>query len=396
MLEALIHQQGGSTPKPFLKSHALEIAPLIFIVMDLLFTGCDRIDRVLNQIRGEDWIQFSNGENSSNGALVDGMQGGTVKNDYIPIPTNAGYDMRIGFFTSSGPNEPGEVIAFTKGRPPTIKTVEWTGFSDSVEVKYRKPYAISVYVWIVAGDTTAQRNKALLACAETERIWKEERQGIRFSSFNISDQFINQGLNRFSCTHNNVAAIKANNRYHQGAINIYYVDSVLDPNDFYSQSDGVHCGSALDHQYDDVIVVGSNASPALLAHEIGHAFSLGHVGGARYAPFFDETNVMHESSDTRRYLTEGQTFRQVIDTDSAINKIYGLQPESRDCYEVLGITEEEGWFGTAGTPEAEEGYKNHLRQCPLLQTRIWQDGRRWLSFWEQLGGYVPIKYVPVQ
>ena len=46
-----------------------------------------------------------------------------------------------------------------------------------------------------------------------------------------------------------------------------------------------------------------NTGDELLSHEIGHALSLLHVNGQ---PTFNQTNVMHNASNTRQFLTEGQ------------------------------------------------------------------------------------------
>jgi hypothetical protein len=87
----------------------------------------------------------------------------------------------------------------------------------------------------------------------------------------------------------------------------------------------------------------------LLAHEIGHAFGLGHVDGL---PAFGTTNVMHSASNVRRYLTEGQVFRSHVDPFTALSRVYGIvSPETRSC------------------PGQTSG-----ASCLPLELRLWADG----------------------
>jgi hypothetical protein len=99
--------------------------------------------------------------------------------------------------------------------------------------------------------------------------------------------------------------------------------------------------------------MGRNASDHLFSHEIGHAFSLGHVNALTM--FFDTTNVMHNASNNRNFLTEGQTFRAVVNTGSVINGVYNARPGliTRNCGNSTDTT---------------------VADCPAVQKRIWADG----------------------
>jgi hypothetical protein len=89
----------------------------------------------------------------------------------------------------------------------------------------------------------------------------------------------------------------------------------------------------------------------LLSHEIGHALSLTHVNELSN---FDQTNVMHNASSTRQFLTEGQIVRTHVNSNSILWRLFvdvGQQPPGRDC-----------------EPEDFDG------KCPALDRRVWADG----------------------
>lgn len=114
-------------------------------------------------------------------------------------------------------------------------------------------------------------------------------------------------------------------------------------------TNGVWCGGNL-------VAMGRNTSDHLFSHEIGHGFDLAHTN--TLTANFDTTNVMHNASNSRNYLTEGQTFRAILDPNSAVNATYNLRPgqTTRNC------------GGTAQTATAT---------CPAVQKRIWDDGTGW-------------------
>jgi hypothetical protein len=303
---------------------------------------------------GGDVLRPLNISDSDIGALVDGVRGGVQVNDegYVHLPP-AGFfgvlfpAVPLADFTSG----PGEVIAFAHRRPPILlPDVAWSPASNSVDVAFDDPYRIDVHVWIV--DPSSELPAAVLeAGLTTSLIWDKERQGLAFGTFEPHDATTDPDAAQFLDFHCGLAdTIQSAIGYVDGAVNVYYVTTV----DFglgAGTGSGVWCGNA-----PSVIGMGRSTSDHLLAHELGHALSLSHTN--ENTLHFDGTNVMHNSSGVRQYLTEGQTFRAVYNPGSAINAIYDVR---------------------AGSPTraCSHSYVESNELCPAVQTRVWADGASW-------------------
>jgi len=276
-----------------------------------------------------DLIELQNAATEEVGALVDGSRGSLRVNDARYLKLNLG-----GFFDAAFPVIPldeigfdatrNEIIAFARRRPPVlVPDVPWTPFSDRIDVAFDDELRIPIQIWIVQGPFEDQRLRAAEA-------------SLPFLDFN--------------CT-NDGQTIKTLIGYVPDRLNIYYVNRV-DFGTGPSSSRGVRCSTS------KIIAMGRNTSGMLLAHELGHGLSLIHPTGPAAEGLVDTTNIMHNLSAVREFLTEGQNFRAVYNPTSALNEIYDVR---------------------AGRPTrgCSQHYRDDVANCPAIQKRVWADGASW-------------------
>lgn len=300
-----------------------------------MLTGCPPHDRVL----------FVNPNSTGQiGILLDGNVDGSTKNDKSYVTSSSDH-VDPGTVVAASHNE---VIAFQQERPVAIlDSVSWTTGNDSVTATFGNEMGVGFHVWLLQGPADDRRDQAIAACIKLDEIWENERMGTQITSFVIDDKTSDPARTAFlDYTCAEASSLLSQIGHDSSVINIYYVNRV-DFGSGFSTGNGVWCSN------DRIIVMGSTASDHLAAHEIGHAFELDHVNDL--TTNFDTTNVMHNASNNREYLTEGQTFRAHFEPNSVINTTYNLRPGliTRNC----GNLSE-----TAGN------------KCPAIQKRIWADG----------------------
>jgi hypothetical protein len=242
----------------------------------------------------------------------------------------------------------GEVVAFGVDRPPAVKSAAWnTALSDQrVMVPFAPLQEIPVTIWVLAGPYATTQQTAFNLWQAAQVIFTGERLGVRMTSLEVVDATGNANAaawTAFTCGDGNanVAALQNAIGERPGRINVYLVGLVDG-----STSRGNVCivGGGF-------AAIAAGAGSELLAHELGHDLALEHVDDL--VADFDPTNVMHSASNVRQFLTEGQTFRANLRTNSALNGVYHLR---------------------SGLPVRDCDRDTPVLGCPAIRKRVWPDG----------------------
>ena len=287
------------------------------------------------------------------GVLVDGRLGpsGPHLNDAgfvvtaprLAIPNRRNRNFGDIFY----PDRRQEVLTFAPDRRLEITSTPWRGGEDIFQIDLKPRIDLPVTVWIVSGVFDTQRIQAMEGILRTLSIWRAERVGLGLSDIRI----INSTGDPQAAENSDIPANPSENGhwrplreeigFEPDRLNIYWVNTV----DSAATSGWSNFGLQ--------IVMGRNTGDELLSHEIGHALSLTHINDLTAS--FDVTNVMHNASSTRQFMTEGQTARAQLDPRSSVWSILFLdvgQPiPNRQC-----------------DRDVVSG------KCPAIDRRIWADG----------------------
>ena len=350
----------------------------------------------------KDFITFSPTPTPNEKAvLIDGVKDGVFKNDWDPgVVSAATNSVVIGEFTANSSTNSGEVVVFSPGKAPFIKTpIPWSIFSDTINVDFHDLYDINVKIWMLTD--LAFNVQIAQHCQKAQSIWNSEGHGLQITC-DIQDareMIVTLGetsgraavlySNRaFDCDDTDASNLKNSTAYTAGFLNVYYVNrvtTVLGSGEHY----GVHCVAD-----PDVIALGAANTASvmgLLAHEIGHALigngSEDHIDELSPSPqcplmpplctgtlpnnaggfpsFFDRTNVMHGASSWRATLTEGQVFRAFFNRSSVLNQasIYNLNLNPGGM----------GRPNCGGVGTGEYKPPDPTPECPRLDKRLWPD-----------------------
>jgi hypothetical protein len=314
------------------------IVPTILVSL-APWEGCTGTGTGTTPAVADDQVILSNTSGNDNGILVVGQGASPVT--YASFTSQTG-TFSVGQLTAAKNNN--EVAAFTSGRAVAVQTnVGWSGKGDVVNVPLTGPIEIAVTVWVVGGTYQAQHDLAVDMSLSATQIWKDERMGVAFSSFDIRDATANPAAVQDFAGCLAKTSLQVNIGKDANRINVYMFKTVEQK---YGHGDACGIGG-------DFVAIASASGPALLAHEIGHDFGLEHIDDLTGA--FDETNVMHSASDTRQFFTEGQLFRAHMTPLSALNRA--------DVYAAR-----------AGQPTQACPLAASDEFCPPVARRIWADG----------------------
>jgi hypothetical protein len=172
-------------------------------------------------------------------------------------------------------------------------------------------------------------------------LYNSNNAGIGFAS-TITDVSSNAAAvsiinNSDGCV--NLAALQASGFFTPGRLNVYYIDRAFT---------GFNCNANRNIQY-----VGTTANNQTLAHEFGHAMSLGHTNST---PGFPVNNVMVGGGSARTHFSDGQSFRLNTHCSSTLNANGTRSGPLRNCGSTI-----------SGNVACPVGTSTH---CPPLETDV--------------------------
>ena len=304
----------------------------------------------LTDLKAQDHVTLNNSSGNPIGLLVDGKLNGSFVNDQTYV--SPGSPALIGQFSRATGQGTNEVMAFTQDRPMAIYTnPPWTTGNDNINVPFANQISIPVTIWVLYGDFGSVSTKAANDLLTASGIYSTERVGVGFSTVTFMDATANPLASRYYNYDFTMAnGIKTDIGYVNGQINIYYINSIVVSGVQYTQA------SCVDQIGGTMVFMGSTTITTVLAHELGHNFSLEHVHSGVATQWFDFSNVMSQNgSPNARYLTEGQVLRMHLTSTSALNDTYHARPGllTRDCAATSTVA---------------------TNTCPGVQKRIWADG----------------------
>jgi len=368
----------------------------ILAVLSVTFSHCTPEDKVSVTPQSKEEV----------GILVDGTKDSAqIRDQVFRGPPND--QIAIGNFIDGKQT----VIAYTESHAPTLKTgsTSWTSGADNASVPLEAEYRIKVVFWIVKGPFDKGADKAREFIDTTNWIWSKEAQGLRLVTEKEDPSVIRDATSRKNPKGSDVTQYLGSASEPLGcdvtiqdnevgigsepnAINVYYVRYVAaddSPNPTPGgKNPSKSLGNACKITSPYWIVLGEDTDRDVLAHEMGHLFTLEHTDGANVKDHFDKKNVMYPAPRIlATFLTEGQTLRSIVIDGSIINLVARDQNPKlslEKCPDDIGINS-----NTATTDKDTV--------CPPLWIRIWADkgtnGRTWGPdlCWEGCGASVAMQ-----
>jgi hypothetical protein len=166
-------------------------------------------------------------------------------------------------------------------------------------------------------------------------LYDQERVGLQATTITIRDATNSPNAAAHAAFTGDLTGLQRDIGESANQINVYWVQTV-----------NGNAGSAINYDGTPYVVIGAAANGGLLAHELGHAFVLSHIG----PPNFDQTNIMHPASNVRQFLTEGQAFLMQFHVSSMVNALFNARP-TQPKFDCTGPND-----------------------CPGMNRRIWADG----------------------
>lgn len=207
-----------------------------------------------------------------------------------------------------------QVTAFSFGHPPEARVRPWTERIDTVRLVLRAPIAVSFTIWSTQNfDTTAA--KAEIDLANTDAFWRSRMTGLVVGTVRIQQA---PSLRSAEFCRDIPSSL-----VDRDAINVYYVG--VGPE---GGVNGYNCSPSIILRGPVTPLGFQTPGNLLLAHEVGHAFSLDHLASAN--------TVMVPQFPIPSGLTTGQIYWMHFSSSSALNVVFGMHPAAeQNCRQPL-------------------------------------------------------------
>ena len=227
---------------------------------------------------------------------------------------------------------PSEVAVFSNHHAMQLvdTSMVWTDLPiDKLTVPLAAPWQVPVAIFVVKGPYSAagggNGDAAHDEVARANDLYGPMNCGLAVQA-TVVDATANPsapGLLTRKCSQ--AGSLRQQIGFAPGQINVYYIEDVKreepPPGGGTDSVRGAMCGLVLssppgDANWNTILVSTLYKDAETLAHEIGHAFSLGH---ANLVPGMPATNVMYGTGVGRNGFTEGQCFRVNVNKNSTLN-----------------------------------------------------------------------------
>ncbi len=220
-----------------------------------------------------------------------------------------------------------QVVAFATGRRPAIVSVPWGTIHDTAEVTLGAPFRIPLSVWVLdTGELKAGVAEQQVAVAS--RLLAALPTGLELGAVTSHDA-TGYAAVKVTCANNPITP-------DTGVINVYYTseDSLPGGTSVTASGDSIvatEIWAGAVTCSPQTIMMARTSLPGqgwVVAHELGHAFGLGHVPLG--APYINNLMGLYASHTN---LTAGQIMEMHFSAWSALNSVYHLRPASEYCDE---------------------------------------------------------------
>ena len=218
-----------------------------------------------------------------------------------------------------------DVVVFAPHNRPARATKAWGPGADTLHVTLEPPLSVDVEVTVRAGEIDVMRGVVDSHVAQMGWIWSSQGMGLVVGKVTVVDAIENGVDTSVSSTGLCTGTTPGD------AIRVTYVTSIDG-----GRYDGWGCWSG--HVW---MSLHAYVYPNLLAHELGHTFTLGHT----------DTGLMY-AANPGTHVWDGEVFRAHFHSSSALNTIFAGQPGSwrRSCVATLPCLPETYTLGQGLNP----------------------------------------------